>query len=852
MRWLSCCLVLAGCSGSAHELPIGPVTIGGTVVGLTGTGLVLQNGADSLPIAADGAFVFPMLVAPGETYAVTVASQPTSPAQLCSPYHATGITSDTDVTDVQILCGTLFYRVHVTVDGLAGTGLVLRDNGGDDLAVDTDGSYVFAIRLQTGAAFAVTVATPPHAPTQICDLENASGAITTSDVMVHARCRSLAVPRLAAGETHACAIRSDGSLWCWGHGAAGALGDGSVLDSPSPVQVGSSTDWSMVAAADDSTCGIRSDGTLWCWGKAIVNAPLEVGAETTWARVAVASGYACATRVDGTLWCWGQLPPSATVAAMPAQVGTDTTWAAVATSDDHVCGTRNDGTAWCFGNDGTGQLGNGSLVNRPEPVQVISDLEWFVASTGPLASCGIATDRSLWCWGAPAHASPHETYPTKVDDSAWAAVAVGDSVVCAIKVDDTLWCWGRNDTGALGDPSLASTTAPVQVGTESTWVELSTALTETCARRSDDTVACWGANALGDLGYGRAGQRLVPSPIASTATWTVIAASTQHTCAVATDGGLWCWGVDDWGQLGIAGADPGAVEVPAHVGSNAWTAVATGNRDSCAIRDDGTLWCWGANVYGTLGDGTNTSENIPIQVGAATGWTSVAAEEFHTCATRGDGTLWCWGYNHDGELGDGTNDESSTPVQVGADRAWRGVVVGNAFTCAIAGDGMLWCWGNALAYPAMVPQQVGVATWASIAAGREHLCGVQPDGSLWCWGDNGAGQLGIDPAIVREIAPTQVGTATTWRSVAAGGDRTCATQLDDSLWCWGTGSAGIGDGTFAPHATPELIGTAKSITVGPDHACSIDATGFTSCWGPGTGELGNGDAWRATPTDVVF
>jgi hypothetical protein len=173
-----------------------------------------------------------------------------------------------------------------------------------------------------------------------------------------------------------------------------------------------------------------------------------------------------------------------------------------------------------------------------------------------------------------------------------------------------------------------------------------------------------------------------------------VGAGWGHTCAIKQDGSLWCWGRNDYGQLGDGtNTDKTTpVQITSEVSS-----VALGGDHTCAVKTDGSLWCWGNNDFGQLGDGTNTSRTTPVQI--TSGVSSVALGLHHTCAVKTDGSLWCWGVNWYGQLGDGTNTDKTTPVQITS----------------------------------------GVS---SVALGRGHTCAVKTDGSLWCWGVNASGQLG--------------------------------------------------------------------------------------------------------------
>ena len=168
---------------------------------------------------------------------------------------------------------------------------------------------------------------------------------------------------------------------------------------------------------------------------------------------------------------------------------------------------------------------------------------------------------------------------------------------------------------------------------------------------------------------------------------------TGHQCVVRQDASLWCWGDNRRGQLGnntLTGAtDP----VRVGAGSDRWVTVSAGASSTCALRSDAGLWCWGDNTYGQLGDGTSTAHSTPQRVAAGHAWLAVAVGT-HTCAVRGDHTLWCWGAGEHGELGDGRAVGRPTPGEVGAETTWAAVTVAGARTCAVRQNGTSACWGT--------------------------------------------------------------------------------------------------------------------------------------------------------------
>ncbi len=245
------------------------------------------------------------------------------------------------------------------------------------------------------------------------------------------------------------------------------------------------------------------------------------------------------------------------------------------------------------------------------------------------------------------------------------------------------------------------------------------------------------------------------------------------------------WGTNAHGGLGDPSVSTDFVRTPRQVaGSYAMAStpatLISGER-TIAVGNDGTLWAWGDNGQGALGDGTFDDHHVPEQIGTDTDWSAVSAGSSHTLALKTDGTLWGWGGDDFGALGDG-NDSGSVPnpTQIGTDTDWASASAGANNSLAVKTDGTLWAWGNntygqlgtgdsvpnTITFHAL-PTQVGTDTdWASASAGgqftsRAHSVGIKTDGTLWTWGDNSHGELGTD-APNQHDAPIQVGTDTDW------------------------------------------------------------------------------------------
>jgi alpha-tubulin suppressor-like RCC1 family protein len=304
-------------------------------------------------------------------------------------------------------------------------------------------------------------------------------------------------------------------------------------------------------------------------------------------------------------------------------------------SDGVGCVTHADGTVWCWGNNSLGQTGDGTMISpRLAPVQTSGLTGVTKAEAGEAFSCALKNDGTVWCWGDNSFFTPGNSgvgdgttlarlTPIQVFANATDVVA-GDGHACAIKNDSTVWCWGHNDYGQLGDNTTTD--------------------------------------------------RLSPTQVVGLANVTKIALDQRNTCAITSDTQLWCWGNNWYGQVGdgtAAGDSSQDKHVPVHVKNadtsdfNGVVQVKAGVHDVCALKTDNSVWCWGYNKEGCAGDGGPLGNRVnPVPVLGMSNVTEIGVDDDFACARKTDGTIWCWGDNIDGQLGNGTTVNSSVPVQV--------------------------------------------------------------------------------------------------------------------------------------------------------------------------------------------
>jgi len=686
-----------------------------------------------------------------------------------------------------------------------------------------------------------------------------------------------ATPQVAAGSSHTIFLHSDGTLWGAGQNAFGQLGDGTFADHSAPARIGTASSWTAIAAGLEHNLALRADGTLWAWGLndfgalGVVNnagipiasqgSPVQVGTARNWVAVAAAGGASSyALKADGTLWAWGdntlgQLGngnPSGAQVNTPGQVlnPSGIAFVAIASGGGHALALQADGSLWSWGSNNNGELGQGNTLPQTSP------------------------------------ATPAQVIlATATSDNDWSAIAAGDSHSLALKADGTLWSWGSNSNGQLGQPGLGAgkginQPTPTPVGSDRNWSGISAGSLNSLALKRNGTLWSFGDNGHGQLGAGQ-NALLSISPVQTSpnsADMVALSGGAFHGIALKSNGAIYAFGDNSSGQFGSGSTTSSTSLVLACRDSLGWVGSDPGAQFTVARRSNGTLWSWGDNFSGQLGDGNTTARLTPVQVGSAANWSSHSAGLSHVVALRSDGTLWSWGDNSFGQLGNGSLNPSLVPIQITSTGDWAAVSAGDSHTLALKADGTLWAWGDNSSGQLGVgsnlqgnqPQQVLTpgstgnfnSNWVAVSAGGSHSVGLQADGSLWVWGDNSLGQLGA-AFLAPTSSPQQLtnhalallhpGFDSSWKAISAGLGHTLGLQANGTLWSWGDnsdGQLGNGDPALAGQPTPvqvlnSLTAPYLSAVAADSHSTALRADGTLWSWGSDlSGQLGNG----ANPT----
>jgi alpha-tubulin suppressor-like RCC1 family protein len=680
-------------------------------------------------------------------------------------------------------------------------------------------------------------------------------------------------PSVAAGTDFSVALKKDGTVWAWGKNNYGQLGDDTTISRSTPAQVLNLTNVVAIAAGYNHGLALKNDGTVWAWGN---NSSGQLGDDTYIQRKipvqvlnltnvkAIQTGYyySLALKTDGTVWGWGsngsgQLGDNTGISSkLPVQTATLTGIVAISAGYDHAIAIKWDGTAWSWGFNYSGQVGDGtSMNNRLAPVQVQGLSEVVAVAAGMDHSVALKGNGTVYSWGLNTYGQLGDgTYNQKLLAQQIPGLNNVKQVIAGwqhnvvFKNDRTVWSWGRNNNGQLGDSTSNTRTSPVRVKNISDLVAISGGEDHTLAVKPDGSLRSWGQNDVGQLGIAAGGSQYIPVFIPGLnlgfTFQTAVSAGGYHSLALKSLGTVWGWGDNNWGQLG----DDTSIERHTPVNTlnlSDTVAISAGFTHSMALKSDGTIWSWGRNTYGQLGHHPYVNQDLPSQVPDLNGIFAIATGSYHSLALKSDGTVWAWGYNNYGQLGNSDQGTySSTPRQTLNLTNVVAIAGGQYHSLALKADGTVWAWGY------NYYGQLGNNTWdnsqnpvqvfnltdvVAIAAGGTHSMAIKTDGTVWTWGSNSDGKLGNNNPGVNSNVPVQANGLTEAIAIDGGQDFSLALKANGTLWTWGTNGYGqLGDNTYVRKTVPTQLITPTdviSISGGYTYTLALKSDGKIWSWG---------------------
>ena len=362
--------------------------------------------------------------------------------------------------------------------------------------------------------------------------------------------------------------------------------------------------------------------------------------------------------------------------------------ASVAVGSYHTCALTDEGVAYCWGRNFRGQLGDGTLTDRPLPTPVATELNFSSLTAGSSHTCGLTAEGLAHCWGANwdgglgaptvedcasegSSPFPCSTSPIQVSGGvAWEQLSAGYSHSCGLTAAGEMYCWGYNGYGQVGDGTEIARAAPTPVSGGYRFAQVSTGYLHSCALTTDGQAYCWGSNIYGEVGDSTHTRRIEPTAVYGDLRFISISAGGAschgHSCGITAEGTTYCWGRNYQRSINpifhvLLYAPMPLVDDPG------LERVVIGGNVVCGIRSDGALYCWGTGYYGQVGNGNTEATESPAAIRPDLRFTSVSSGRLHTCGATVDGPTYCWGGNTYGQLGNGSNDRGWTvPVVV-----WR-------------------------------------------------------------------------------------------------------------------------------------------------------------------------------------
>ena len=602
--------------------------------------------------------------------------------------------------------------------------------------------------------------------------------------------RTASYSQISAGYDHSLAIdATTGNIWAWGFNNNGQLGDGTIVNSSSPIAVSKIASFSQISAGYQYSLAIdATTGNIWVWGYNNVgqfgdgttdnkSSPISIARTSSYFKIS--AGYNHSLAIDsstGNVWAWGSSganPDNTNYLGKLGNVPTVYSYKSMTFGYYSFILLDSTGTIWTGGGNTYGQLGDGTVIGRSSPVLILRSASYSSVTAG--AGTAMAIDGST----------------------------------------GNIWAWGYNSSGRLGDNTTQNRSSPVAIARTASYSVLAPLYNSNhclAIDASTGNIWAWGYNNYGQLGINTTTSRSSPVTIVRTASYVAIAAGPDYSLAIdATTGNIWAWGRNSYGQLGdnttTTKSSPVAIiRTDSYIAiSAAGDSSGLGYGVSMALNSSGTVYCWGYNNYGQIGDNTITNRSSQVAIASNLSFSQISAGSYQCFAIDiSTGNIWGWGSNFGAEIGDGTFTDRSSPVMLARQISFSAVKGAPVIPSAIEAEtGFLWIWGQNLysyasqlqylvsgnftdigwyytsyRFPQFISKNITLdnqsspvaitrtASYSNISAGYQHSLAVDATtGSVWSWGQNIVGESAIGYNTSSVLIPTAIQGSRSYQSL---------------------------------------------------------------------------------------
>ncbi|UXR64272.1 hypothetical protein EZJ49_14485 [Bdellovibrio bacteriovorus] len=735
---------------------------------------------------------------------------------------------------------------------------------------------------------------------------------------------------LTGAKGHMCALRTDNKLDCWG-GLRYSNGQSGEVFYATEV-AGTANVRTLGIGYSDHNCYIDTVGDLYCFGdntyKQLGNnavtpsaSPLKIAGYSNVKKVSVGMGFTCFIDSSDKVRCLGKNDEATSGQAVSAPVATPTLYASVtkaidvatgnrmACAIDDVAGTR---TVKCWGktiNDVAGSATATSITDIPNDIISLTVNGSILADVRH--ACGLTESGDVYCWGSnyrsrrgAASGSVGWTTANKVTLPVKAVkVQAGTDSTCALGEDDSLYCWGAGLPSTSNVNEYLESYIPLKLDNFNENVT-DFQLTElvSCAITVSSRIKCWGVNKLGELGNGIAGdawRTVAFNPAQTFDKYLQVATGVYSTCAIRANKTVTCWGQNDEGQLGNNSRNPISRPHYTLAGLTNVKKIVGRNQHYCALTESGSVYCWGYNLSGQLGNnataGTPEAARVivPYQIpvtypggisGLPTGIKDITVGFYNSCAVTTAGGVMCWGNNAAGESGHNAGAALSYPQNVtGLATGVENVAIGLSTSCAVRNNTTtktIHCWGlnnsgilanglpigpTSYSYTPQLIDTITTTKAVQVFVGGEGACYIH-DGTTKCWGirtTNAIMPVSSVPAGTPVQTPTAVPELAGASTISFGTFSGCAAMTEGTVKCWGVDNSGFVSSAFQIVTAPTTsyafsygLATSLSLGMAPQatdrvHACAVTSLGDLKCWGSSTYGEGHDAFFQNTPSYVL-